>query len=492
VKSHIRWGGTAVTTTLIRNAEWVIAWEASGRRHVYRQGIDVAFTGDAIVHVGPRFTGRADTIVDGRGRMVMPGLVDIHAHPSHEPAYRGIREEHGVANMYMSSLYERSQAFDISDPELRCASLEVALCELLKSGVTSICDISPIYQGWTDVFAKSGMRGFLAPGFASARWKLSDDHSLGFDWDEARGRKGMEAALAFIDGLAKHPSSDMLSGVVSPMQIENCSDDLLRDSRDAANDRRIPFTLHVAQGVLEHLEMIKRHGVTPIRHARDIGILGPTSIIGHAILPDTHSWIRWWTRDDIRSLADSGCSVAHCPTPFARYGILMESFGDYVRAGINMGLGTDTTPHNMLEEIRKAGTFARIAARDINNVSSAMLFHAATAAGAKALMRDDLGRLAPGAKADVVLVDVTHPDMMPARDPLRSLIFHAADRAVKDVYVAGRRIVADGKVTTLDHAGAAARLAEAQARMLAATPRRDYRGRTADEIAPLTLPISNQ
>jgi 5-methylthioadenosine/S-adenosylhomocysteine deaminase len=74
-------------------------------------------------------------------------------------------------------------------------------------------------------------------------------------------------------------------------------------------------------------------------------------------------------------------------------------------------------------------------------------------------------------------------------DPLRSLIFHAADRAVKDVYVAGRRIVADGKVTTLDHAGAAARLAEAQARMMAATPKRDYRGRSADEIAPLTLPL---
>jgi 5-methylthioadenosine/S-adenosylhomocysteine deaminase len=480
----------AVATTLIKNADWVIAWDEGAKRHVYRKGIDVAFADDATVHVGPGFAGSAETTVDGRGRMVMPGFVNIHAHPSHEPAYRGIREEHGVANMYMSSLYERSQAFDISDPALRRASLEVALCELLKSGVTSVCDISPIYDGWTDVFAKSGMRGFLAPGYATARWKLSDDHSLGFDWDEARGRKGMEAALAFIDGLAKHPSASLLSGVVSPMQIENCSDDLLRDSLDAANDRRVPFTLHVAQGVLEHLEMIKRHGVTPIRHARDIGILGPTSIIGHAILPDTHSWIRWWTKDDIRSLADAGCSVAHCPTPFARYGILLESFGDYVRAGVNLGMGTDVSPHNMLEEIRKAGTYARIASRDINNVSSGMLFHAATVAGAKALMREDLGKLAPGGKADLVLVDVTHPDMMPARDPLRSLIFHAADRAVKDVYVAGRRIVADGNVTTLDHAGAAARLAEAQARMMAATPKRDYRGRTADEIAPLTLPVA--
>jgi len=144
----------------------------------------------------------------------------------------------------------------------------------------------------------------------------------------------------------------------------------------------------------------------------------------------------------------------------------------------------------MLEEIRKAGTFARIASRHINNVSSGMLLHAATVAGAKALMRDDLGRLAVGAQADIVLVDVNHPDMMPARDPLRSLIFHAADRAVKDVYVAGRKVVADGRVTTLDHRGACARLAEAQVQMMALTPQRDYAKRSADEIAPLSLPVT--
>jgi 5-methylthioadenosine/S-adenosylhomocysteine deaminase len=474
-----------MSTTLIRNADWVIAWDAGEKRHVYRKGIDIAFDENRITHVGPGFVGTADTTVDGRGLMVMPGLVNIHSHLGHEPAYRGIREEHGVANMYMSSLYERSQAFDVSDPELRRASLEVALCEVLKSGVTTVCDISMIYDGWTDIVGKSGIRGFMAPGFATARWKLADDHSLGFDWDETRGRKGLEAALALIDGL-NHP---MLSGVVSPMQIENCSDELLRDSLAAAKKRNIPFTLHVAQGVLEHLEMVRRHGTTPIRHAHDIGILGPTTVIGHAILPDTHSWIRWHTKDDIRLLADSGCSVAHCPTPFARYGILMESFGDYVGAGINMGIGTDTTPHNMLEEMRKAGTFARISSRDIRNVSTGMLLHAATVAGAKALMRDDLGKLSVGAQSDVVLVDVTHPDMVPARDPLRSLVFHAADRAVKDVYVAGRKVVADGAVTTLDHKAAGERLIVAQEKMMALTPGRDYARRTADEIAPLTLPV---
>lgn len=475
-----------MTATLIRNAEWAIVWDDGGKRQAYRKNIDIAFQGDSIVHVGPGFAGDAATVVDGKGLMVMPGFVDVHSHLGHEPAYRGIREEHGVPNMYMSSLYERSQAFDTSDPDLQRASLEVALCELLRSGVTTVCDISPIYDGWIDIFTKSGVRGFLAPGFASARWKLSDDRSLGFDVNESRGRKAFEAALALIDGLNGNP---MLSGVISPMQIENCSDDLLRDSYAAAGDRKVPFTLHIAQGVLEHLEMVKRHGVTPIRYARDLGILGPTSIVGHAILPDTHSWIRWWTKEDVKLLAESGCSVAHCPTPFARYGILLESFGAYVRAGINVALGTDTTPHNMIEEIRKAGTFSRIASHDINDVSTAMLLHAATLAGAKALLRDDLGKVAPGAKADLVLVDLCNCDMMPARDPLRSLIFHAADRAVKDVYVAGRKVVGDGTVLTLDHRGAAERLTEAQLRMMAKTPKHDYRGRSADEIAPLTLPI---
>jgi 5-methylthioadenosine/S-adenosylhomocysteine deaminase len=122
-------------------------------------------------------------------------------------------------------------------------------------------------------------------------------------------------------------------------------------------------------------------------------------------------------------------------------------------------------------------------------VSSSMLLHAATVAGAKALMRDDIGRLAAGAQADIVLVDLAHPDMMPARDPLRSLIFHAAERAVKDVYVGGRKVVADGRVITLDHAGACARLAEAQNQMMRLTSQRDYLKRSADEIAPLSLPV---
>ena len=238
------------------------------------------------------------------------------------------------------------------------------------------------------------MRGFVAPGYASARWRLDNDFELKFAWDEARGRAGLATALEVIERATRHPSG-RLSGVVSPMQIENCTAELLRDSRDAARERGIPFTVHIAQSVLEVQEMIRRHGKTPVQWAHEIGILGPDTILGHALFLDTHSWIRWWTKTDLALIADNGCSVAHCPTPFARYGQVMENFGDYLRAGVNMGLGTDTTPHNLVEEMRKAAVLARIAARDIMTVTTSDLLHAATIGGAKALMRDDLGRIAP-------------------------------------------------------------------------------------------------
>jgi cytosine/adenosine deaminase-related metal-dependent hydrolase len=476
-------------TTRIRNADWAIAWDAGSKRHVYRRGIDVVFDGGTITFADTGYTGPTDTLVEGAGVLVMPGLIDIHSHPSHEPAYRGVREEHGVANMYMSGLFERSQAYGATDDAFRAVSSEVAFCELLQSGVTSIVDISPPWEGWTELMAKSGLRAFLAPGYASARWRLENDHELKYAWDEARGREGFTAALRVIDGAIQHESG-RLSGVVSPMQIDTCTVELLRDSLGAAEDRGIPMTVHVSQGVNEFLEIVRRHGKTPVQWAADVGILSARTILGHAILLDTHSWVRWWTKKDLSILADHGCAVAHCPTPFARYGQIMENFGDYVRAGITMGLGTDVAPHNLLEEMHKAAVFARIAARDIHTVSTADLFYAATVGGATALHRHDLGRIAPGCRADLVLVDLKHPAMVPARDPLRSLVYHAADRAVRDVYVDGRRVVTGGRVLTLNQAEAGERLTEAQQRMLAMVPERDYRRRSADEITPLSLPLA--
>src|SRR5262250_2147767 len=192
--------GSAMTTTVcIKNADWVVAWDAPQRRHAYLEHGDVVFADSTLTFVGRNYSGAADQTIDGRGLMVMPGLIDIHAHPGHEASYRGIREEHGVPEMYMSGLFERGGAY-WPDEEGRLACAEAAYCELLASGVTALVDISPLYPGWVELMARSGLRGVLAPGYASARWIVRRSHLLEYEWNEAAGRQKFEAALR--DGVA--------------------------------------------------------------------------------------------------------------------------------------------------------------------------------------------------------------------------------------------------------------------------------------------------
>jgi 5-methylthioadenosine/S-adenosylhomocysteine deaminase len=483
-------GNAMAATTCIRNAACIVAWDAANRRHAYLMGGDVAFAGDTLSYVGRHYDGAVDETIDGTDLMVMPGLIDLHSHPSTEPFYRGVREEHGVPAMYMSGLYERSVALQ-PDAVARKAGKQVAFCEMLLSGVTSVVDISGIDEGWIDIAAQSGLRVFLAPSYASARWHLENGWALKYRWDEAAGRRGFDAALALIEQATAHPSG-RLSGVVSPAQIDTCTTDLLRDSFAAAEAGGMPLTVHCAQSVNEFLVMVDRHGKSPVQFARDLGILSPRTVLGHAMFIDEHSWVRWHTRTDLGILVDTGTHVAHCPSPFARYGHTLEDFGRYRRAGVNLGIGTDVAPHNVIEEMRLGAILARVSARDITTTSIGALFHAATAGGAEALGRQDLGRLAVGAKADVVLVDLGNTWMRPARDPLRSLVFTSADRAVHTVFVHGTKVMEQGSVLTMDHGAALSAVAEGQQRMLRDAPSRDWAGRTAEEISPLSLPVMEE
>ncbi len=480
-------GEESEMVTWIKGADWVVAWDETHGRHAYLRDGDVVFDGETIGFVGRDYSGTAEAVVDGRGLCVLPGLVDIHSHPNSEPAYRGIREEHGRPRMYMTGLYERSLAFvPGQDGLLACA--EAAYCELLQSGVTTIADLSSPYPGWLDLLAKSGLRGVVAPGYASSRWLLENDFELKFVWDEAAGRRGLDESLRLMAQADQHPCG-RLSGMLYPAQIETCTADLFRDSIAAARQQNRPMTTHLSQSVLEFQEIVRRHGKTPMQYAQELGILGPNTILGHAIFIDEHSWLHWSSREDLAILARSGTTVAHCPTPFARYGQVLEDFGRYLRAGVRMGIGTDCAPHNMLEEMGRAAVLARIAAGDITTVSTADIFHAATVGGATALLRDDLGRLAPGMKADLVLIDLAHPLMQPLYDPLRNLVYTAAERAVRDVYVGGKRVVDEGVVLGLDHKDALGRLQQAQERMIQDVPAHDYARRRAEEIVPLSLPF---
>jgi cytosine/adenosine deaminase-related metal-dependent hydrolase len=472
-------------TTVIRNADMVIAWDSDTKSHVYLPDADIAFDGGVLTFVGRNYPGPADTTIDGTGKMVMPGLVNIHAHPSSEPMNKGLTDEVGSPGFYNSSLYEYLPIYR-ADAQAVPDCVRVALSELLLSGVTTLADLSMAHPGWLDLLAEAGMRVCIAPMFRSARWYTKNGHMVEYAWDEAAGEKAMTEALALIERAEQHPSG-RLFGMVCPAQIDTCSESLLRDSHAEAKARGVSWQIHAAQSVSEFHEITRRHGFSPIGWLDHLGLLSERSIIGHGIFLDDHPSTPWHTRTDLARLAETGTTVAHCPTVFARRGITLKDLGRYQHAGVNMGLGTDTYPHNMLDELRLAAYLARTQANNPRTLTSTDLFSAATIGGAKALGRDDIGRLAPGCRADLVLVDITHPMMRPAHDPLRSLIYSAGDRAVRSVFVDGQMVVDNGQVLTMDYPAAAAALHEAQKRIKANVPNLDWDHRSAETLSPPTF-----
>lgn len=470
--------------TLIRSASWVVAFD--GEQHVYLRDADVAFDGSTIVHVGKGYQGKPDTTIDGSGKLVMPGLVNVHCHPSSEPMQKGWNDELGSPKLYMSSLYEYMLLFR-ADAEGIPHSANVAWSELLLSGVTTVADLSVAWDGWVDAFARSGLRGIVAPMYRSARWFTKNGHVVDYEWEKDDGAGAMAKAMTVIDEANRHPSG-RLSGMVSPSQIDTCSPDLIKASFVEAKKRKVPFQIHAAQSVVEFHEITRRHGKTPVEWLGSLGVLSNRSLIGHCIFLDHHTSVHWPRRDDLQDIVDTNTTVAHCPTVFQRRGIALQTFGEYVRRGVNVGLGTDTYPHNMIEEMRHCNITSRLLSEDVYDLRTSDVFNAATLGGAKALGRDDIGRLAVGAKADMVLVDITHPMMRPVRDPIRSMIYAAAERAIRTVFVDGVKVVDEGRVTTIDHARAAAELEAAQRRAEPGVQALDWARRDHATISPLTFP----
>ena len=165
---------------------------------------------------------------------------------------------------------------------------------------------------------------------------------------------------------------------------------------------------------------MREHGKTSLQLLHDIGFLRHDVLLGHCVFHAHHSWAHYPYVDDLKLLADSGASVAHAPYKYAKMGIMLESFERYRQLGINVALGTDTFPQDLISEMRLAGLMCRFAEGSFRVGRAEDVFDAATLGGARALGRDDLGRLAPGAKADIVLVDLRAAHFGAVHDPIRS------------------------------------------------------------------------
>jgi cytosine/adenosine deaminase-related metal-dependent hydrolase len=483
--------------TLIR-AGHVVAFDGRGHR-LLRDGAVLVADG-RIADVGPatalgpdgRGPDGAET-VDAPAGVLTPGLISTHAHLAGSPLDRSFIEDTGRPPFFGSGLFETLPAREAAQDEAASrACIDFSMAELLRGGVTTVLEIGRLGEHVAARVGELGLRVYVGLTFRSGRWLVREGARVAWEWDEARGREGLARALAFherFDGA----HGGLVRCCLAPAQVDTCTPELLQAARRAADERACPLTVHAAQSVIEFNEMLARHGKTPIAWLRDLGVLGPGVILGHAIIVGGSSWANHPGRpddpeSDLRIMAASGCSVAHAAWVFARRGVPMESFARYRAAGITMSLGTDTSPQSLIEGMRWAAVMSKVVERDTRATTAAHVFDAATLGGARALGRDDLGRIAAGARADLVLWKGRSWGMTPLRDPVRNIVYNATAEDVDRVWVDGRPVVTGGRVLAADEEATLAALQAAGERMWRRMREADAAGRDAGGLSPPTYP----
>jgi cytosine/adenosine deaminase-related metal-dependent hydrolase len=470
-------------------AGWIVAFDGRGHR-LLRDGV-VVVEGERVVHVGRSYDGPADATVDARDRILTPGLISTHAHLGSSPLDRSFIEDRGSPQFWYSGLFEFLPVRDgAQDEEGTRACIDFSMAELLRGGVTTVLDIGRHAEVVAERAVHYGLRVYEGLSFRSGRWLTRDGRRVVWEWDEEAGRAGLRRAETFLE---RHDGAhgDLVRGCVAPAQVDTCTADLLRAAKRLADQADRPYTVHTSQSVVEFNEMLARHGKTPVAWLDELGVLGPRTVLGHAIIVGGSSWTNY-PPGDVQLMAESGCAVAHAVWVFARRGILMESFALYKTAGITMALGTDTNPQSVIEAMRWTAVASKVVERGTHATTAADVFDAATLGGATALGRDDLGRIAPGAMADLVLWKAASWGMTPLRDPVKNLVYNATSEDVDRVWVAGRLVVDGGRVLAADERAILEALQAAGERMWPRMKSFDWAGRDADGLSPQTYRAWNE
>jgi 5-methylthioadenosine/S-adenosylhomocysteine deaminase len=494
--------------TLVRGG-WVVGF-AGGGHTLVPDGV-VVYENDRIIHVGRRFDGRADAEIVASGMLVCPGFIDTHVHSGHRASHRLITDT-GRPDFYGQPFleitvpregtrvggdprYARPTDTDADAGNRLLATFTVA--EMLRNGITTFMEFGSqlrVQEALLVEVERLGMRGYLGAGYDSGRWVGDEKGRLKRVVDEAAGQKEFDSALAFIrrvDGTA----NGRVRGLLAPREVETCSLGLLRATRTAANELRLPIVTHAAYNVIEFYEILREHRMTPIELMESLGLLGPDLTIGHGNLIADNALLNYSGGRELALMGRHGVTVSHCPVNIARRARYLDSWQKYREAGVNLALGSDTYPRDLIMQMRTASYFGKVMSHNLFAASAAEVFEAATLGGARALGRDDLGRLAPGAKADIVVIDLATRDTLrfgPVRDPIKALVECGIGDDVVTVIVDGTVRMRDRVIPGVDLMALRRQAQEAGETVWRRVREWDPLGRTAEQISPWSFPIAKE
>jgi cytosine/adenosine deaminase-related metal-dependent hydrolase len=426
--------------------------------------------------------------------LIMPGLINTHLHlgtnAPHAFFLDQTKADYFGANFYAYAV-PRRYAEDARGATRPDVEQLYGLWSAIRGGATTVLDIgSRNGAELAKLVGDVGARAYIGPAFKSYSYVFDEAGRIQWDDDPSSGEAGLHRAVAFArqhDGTYDGRVRCMLY----PAQLDTCSVELLQATRRAADEHGLRISLHAAMNMVEFQRILREHGKTPLQLLSDIGFLRPDVLLGHCVFHAHHSWAHYPYVDDLQLLADSGASVAHAPYKYAKMGIKLESLERYRTLGINVSLGTDTFPEDLFHEMRLAGLMCRFAEGSFRVGQARDVFDAATLGGARALGREDLGRLAAGAQADIVLVDLRGLHFGAVHDPIKSLVEFGSASDIDTIIVAGRALVEGKRAVAIDELALKQQVQDSGERVWDGLSHWHWRGASVDEVAPMSYAVAD-
>jgi 5-methylthioadenosine/S-adenosylhomocysteine deaminase len=393
----------------------------------------VAVTGSRISAVGqggPEALPEAREMLDARGGLVLPGLVNTHCHAP-MTWFRGLADDLALDTWLRDFIFPLEGCW--LNPDRAYWGALLAAAELIRGGVTTVADGYFFEAEVRRAFAQASLRTVAAQGVVDFPAPGVPDP-----------RNNLKVAAEFVE--SGREFGDLITSTVFCHSAYTCGPGTLQAAKAITRNRGLPFFLHLAETRGEVEEIRRRTGHSPAVYLDGLGVLDELTVAVHAV---------WLTEEELDLLARRGVKVSHCPESILKLAAGVAPLPELLARGVTVGLGTDGAASNnnldLWGEMSLAARLHKVWRHDPTLLSAPHVLALATREGARVLgLENSVGTLTPGMEADLIVVDLNRPHLTPIYDPYSHLVYAAGARDVRHAMAGGRWLLRDGELATLD------------------------------------------
>jgi cytosine/adenosine deaminase-related metal-dependent hydrolase len=434
-----------MSETLIRNADIVVTMDAA---RAERAGCDVLIRDGVIMAVGTGLQ-TSGTVIDARGCVVTPGLVNTHHHLFQTLTRAVPGAQDALLFGWLKTLYPVWARFG---PEEMFVSAQVGLAELALSGCSMTADHLYLYPNGVRLDDTIAAAQEVGLRFHPTRGAMSIGVSAGgLPPDSLVEREAaiLQDSIRVVDAFHDAAEGAMLRVGLAPCSPFSVSRDLMRETALLARDKGVMLHTHLAENDEDIAYSLGQFGCRPGEYAQSLGWVGPDVWHAHCVKLNS---------SEIELFARTGTGVAHCPCSNCRLGSGIAPVRAMRNAGVKVGLGVDGSASNdtgnLVLEARQVMLLQRVA-HGADAMSAREALEIATLGGAQVLGRTDCGRIEVGKRADIAIWDMSCVEAAGSWDRVALLL--AGPARVRDLIVEGRQVVRNGQMMTIDLAKLVAR-----------------------------------